>query len=540
MRDKRAIEKLRKVFQEYSSDPVRQIKELKKLLKEAHDSGNIHYIGCCYQLLAAAYKSVENNKNLFASALKALTFLKHTDDHKMIANAYTGLGVAYFDQENYQLALANYDKAYEIIRRHRITGVNRIIVLNDLATVYSAMGDYKTGIYYLTECLEQTKKESPDGAPELLAVTLNLSDSLIYDRRPAEAVKALEDAKNWAAKVEYKTYICAYYVKYAMAEYGLKHKKQFVKYLDKALELKGELSDAYWVYEDFGRIEHMLLECGDIQRAQTVVDMIKAYCGRNDTTMDRLLLNSTMADFYKSTGQPDKAVVYYEQLEKLYKDRTNELKQVQLNIHKSMKAADSAISRLNKMILESEERAKTDPLTGLLNRSAMIRTGGEFIEAASEMKKKVGAIFIDIDCFKECNDTYGHARGDEIIKEVADLCRKEESDTVRFARYGGDEFLGMTLGLSDTAVAAIAKRISKNLREADIPNEKSPLGGRLTVSVGIVNVPVTDRTDTMIRIANYADKAVYHSKRSGKNCIHMLDWAHMENDGKEGPFVRIE
>ncbi len=540
MTDKKAIEKLRKVFQAYGSDPERQIKELKKLLKEAHESGNIHYIGCCYQLLAASYKNVGSNKNLYTSALKALTFLKHTNDYKMIANAYTGLGVAYFDQENYQLALANYDKAYEIIRRHRIRGVNRIIVLNDLATVYSAMGDFKTGIVYLTECLKQTKKECPEDAPELLAVALNLSDSLIYDHRPGEAAKVLEDAKDWAAKVEFKTYVFAYYLKCAMAEYELKHKKQFGKYLDKALKLAGEMSDAYWVYEDLGRISHMLLECGDFQRAQTVVDLIKAYCGRNDTTMDRLLLNSTMADFYKATGEPDKAVVYYEQLEKQYKDRTNELKQVQLNIHKSMKAADSAINKLNKMILESEERAKRDPLTGLLNRSAMIRTGGEFIEAASRNKAKIGVIFIDIDHFKECNDTYGHARGDEIIKKVANLCVKEESDKVRFARYGGDEFLGMTMGLGDDALAAIAKRICKKVREADIPNEKSPYNGRLTISVGIVNVPVTDRTDTMIRIANYADKAAYHSKRSGKNCIHMLDWAHMENDGKEGTFVRIE
>ncbi len=153
MAERKYFNELKKIYREHAGDPKFQIKELKKHLKKAQDSGNIHYIGCVYQMLAAVYKTLENNKNLFTCALKAITFLKHTDDHKTLANAYTALGVAYFDQENYQLALAYYDKAYELVRKHRIKGVGRIIILNDLATVYSVMGDYRTAIVYLAECL---------------------------------------------------------------------------------------------------------------------------------------------------------------------------------------------------------------------------------------------------------------------------------------------------------------------------------------------------------------------------------------------------
>ena len=540
MTEKKNLDKIKKVAQAYGADPKRQIKELKKLLKEAQESGDIHYTGCVYQVLAAAYKRIENNKNLFTCSLKALTFLKHTNDHKMIANAYTGLGVAYFDQENYQLALANYDKAYEIVRRHRIGGMGRIIVLNDLATVYSVMGDYPTAIIYLEECLEQTKKELPDNTPELLAFTLNLADSYLNSHEYAKAAAVLEDAKDWAAQMTVETYVCSYYLKYSMAEYELNHSKKAEKYLDKAMEEASGMPDAFWVYDDFSRITHMLLKRGDSERARKTADLITGYCSRNTTTMDLLLLNSTMADLYRSEGDTAKAVIYYGQLEELYQKRTDELKQIQLNLHKSMKEADSSISRLNRMIAESEGRARLDPLTSLMNRSEMIRVGGEFIEAAAKKKLKVGAIFIDIDRFKECNDTYGHAKGDEIIKEVAGVCRKEETDNIRFARYGGDEFLGMTLGLDDIAVADIARRICRKIREADIPNIKNPDGHRVTLSVGIVNVPVTGRTDTIIQIANYADKAVYHAKRAGKNRIHMLDHEHAGNDGKEAAFIGID
>jgi diguanylate cyclase (GGDEF)-like protein len=211
-----------------------------------------------------------------------------------------------------------------------------------------------------------------------------------------------------------------------------------------------------------------------------------------------------------------------------------------LNIHKILKDADSSINRLNKKVIETENRANRDPMTKLLNRSAMLKVSEEFIGKAAKNKEKIGAIFIDIDFFKECNDTYGHAKGDEIIKEVARACQKEESERVCFARYGGDEFLGLTCGLEDGAVTEIARKICSRIRKADIPNKKNPNGHRVTLSVGIVNVEVTKKTDTIIQIANYADKAVYYSKNSGKDCIHLLDYGHKNSKSKNDPFVRIE
>ena len=192
------------------------------------------------------------------------------------------------------------------------------------------------------------------------------------------------------------------------------------------------------------------------------------------------------------------------------------------------------------MIEESEERANKDHMTKLLNHSAMLRIGGEFIEAAAKKKEKIGAIFIDIDFFKKCNDTYGHGRGDEIIKEVARACQAEETESIRFARYGGDEFLGITRGLEDGAVADIARSICRRIQKANIPNKKNPNGKIVTLSVGIVNVPVTHGTDSILQIANYADKAVYYSKKAGKNCIHLLDHDRRDSEDENDQFVRID
>ncbi|MCR5323666.1 MAG: GGDEF domain-containing protein [Lachnospiraceae bacterium] len=181
------------------------------------------------------------------------------------------------------------------------------------------------------------------------------------------------------------------------------------------------------------------------------------------------MVSSTLADYHKCIGDLEQAVKYYEQVEELYKTRTNELKQIQLSIHKNLKDADSSIEKLNRMVKESEETAN-----------------------------------------------------------------------VRFARYGGDEFLGLTYGLEDDQVADIARRICIRIRKADIPNRNNPNGKRVTLSVGIVNVAVTGDTDTIIQIANYADKAVYYSKNAGKNCIHLLDYGRTNVEGEDDPFVRID
>ncbi len=89
----------------------------------------------------------------------------------------------------------------------------------------------------------------------------------------------------------------------------------------------------------------------------------------------------------------------------------------------------------------------------------------------------------------------------------------------------------------------IAARICDRIRKADIPNEKNPNGHRVTLSVGVANVRISGQTDTIIEIANYADKAVYYSKNAGKNCIHLLEYGRKDDESKEGKearFVRID
>ncbi len=540
MTKKKIRELVHNTFYDNNGNPEKQLKELKKLLKTAQESGDFYFTGLVFHMLSVVYNILGDREKFFLNSVKSLALLKDSGDWSNIAAAYVTLGVAYSRQENYQLALVNYDKAYNIYKRHRYQGPHRIMLLNNLSSVHNRMGDYSYGIHYLNECIELAKEDPSQNANELPMCMSNLAYTYIRTGEYGKAAQILEDGRKWLKNVSDKAFFCIYHLKCALAYYNLRDKRKGGKDLDIALSIVKEIPDQYLIYDDLSDLTQLLLQNKDRKKADTLVGLMAEYGQRNKKTIDQLLVNSTLADYYKNIGEPERAVDYYAKALELSETHLDELKQAQLNLHKILKDADSEISKLNKKVIETEDRANKDPMTKLLNRSAMLKISGEFIEKAAKNKEKIGAIFIDIDFFKECNDTYGHAKGDEIIKEVARACQKEESERVCFARYGGDEFLGLTCGLEDGAVTEIARKICSRIRKADIPNKKNPNGHRVTLSVGIVNVEVTKKTDTIIQIANYADKAVYYSKNSGKDCIHLLDYGHKNSKSKNDPFVRIE
>ena len=152
-----------------------------------------------------------------------------------------------------------------------------------------------------------------------------------------------------------------------------------------------------------------------------------------------------------------------------------------------------------------------DDLTGLYNRRYMNRTAFEYIHETGQKKAILSIVIIDLDHFKNINDTYGHSVGDDVLVEYAaflkDLLRKE--DTVY--RYGGDEFVCI---LPETRYKQ-AVRIASRILEQSNSREFSKI--RMTCSIGIASFPV-DGQD-WLSVFNAADRRLYSAKRHGRNRI---------------------
>ena len=97
-----------------------------------------------------------------------------------------------------------------------------------------------------------------------------------------------------------------------------------------------------------------------------------------------------------------------------------------------------------------------------------------------------------------------------------------------------------TRGLSDGEVCDIARRIARTVRDRDLPHVHNPNGGRVTLSIGVVNMMITDSTNTILDIANNADKALYHEKDSGKNAIYQQILSEAATNERGDSYIKID
>lgn len=183
----------------------------------------------------------------------------------------------------------------------------------------------------------------------------------------------------------------------------------------------------------------------------------------------------------------------------------------------------NSLSISNMELMHANEQLETlsmeDALTGLHNR--------RFFEMKleSEWKRDIrertvlSLMVIDIDYFKLYNDTYGHAEGDECLKEVADVLRsslQRAADIV--ARIGGEEFVILLPGLNGEKAQEVARLIQKRLAHAGLVHATSPLSEFVTISIGISSV-IPDKQATPLMLFKVADKALYKAKSQGRNKI---------------------
>ena len=165
-----------------------------------------------------------------------------------------------------------------------------------------------------------------------------------------------------------------------------------------------------------------------------------------------------------------------------------------------------------------------DTLTGLPNRRLMQDRLQQAVAASSRSKRYGALCMLDLDGFKDINDTKGHATGDELLCEVARRLSASVRDGDTVARLGGDEFVVILEGLSGKAAeaAAIADGVAEKLRAAlQEPYELNNYSTRISTSIGIVTfMDHGTETDDLLK---FADTAMYQAKAAGRNAIRFYD-----------------
>ena len=158
--------------------------------------------------------------------------------------------------------------------------------------------------------------------------------------------------------------------------------------------------------------------------------------------------------------------------------------------------------------------ASRDPLTGALNRRVLMERAESELERCSRDGAPFSLVIVDLDHFKNVNDTWGHAAGDEVLKALAETCRRALRPADVFGRFGGEEFVALLPAADADDAADIAERLRRLTEESAIATPEGVI--RVTLSAGHTTALPGDSPDDLLR---RADSALYESKRSGRNRV---------------------
>lgn len=165
---------------------------------------------------------------------------------------------------------------------------------------------------------------------------------------------------------------------------------------------------------------------------------------------------------------------------------------------------------------ELEKLSTTDFLTGAFNRRYFMEIATTELKRHQRHEKKTSVLILDIDHFKEVNDTYGHSVGDQALRHLVRICRDNMRDEDIFARYGGEEFCILLPETDAPTAKEAAERLRQNIENHPMEFDEQHL--HLSVSIGLSGIDPQGSTD-ISHWLDRADQALYRAKEGGRNQV---------------------
>jgi diguanylate cyclase (GGDEF)-like protein len=199
----------------------------------------------------------------------------------------------------------------------------------------------------------------------------------------------------------------------------------------------------------------------------------------------------------------------------LYLNAWRELSEDQADLLNGVASQAAIAIRHAQLFQAQEENALTDELTKLPNRRALAQRFLQEMQRARRHHKAIAFMMIDLDHFKQVNDTYGHLNGDAVLAELASILEHGARESDVCARYGGEEFGLILHETTEAGARTLAERIRSKVAAATFPG-----GLKLTISIGVA---ATDEPALFTTLMERADQALYVAKQGGRNQVRVAD-----------------
>ena len=186
----------------------------------------------------------------------------------------------------------------------------------------------------------------------------------------------------------------------------------------------------------------------------------------------------------------------------------------------TLKGKNEELESKNRILAE---QASYDGLTQLRNHRHFQEALAMEVSRSLRHGRTFSLVFMDVDLFKNYNDTHGHLKGDAVLRTIGEILKSILRKADMAARYGGDEFVLLLPETDREAAQGVAEMVRKTIESHPFYGKESQPGGNVTVSVGVASFPA-DGTDPATLVQS-ADKALYKSKGSGNNVVTVASQA---------------
>ena len=494
-----------------------------KVMEYAADTGSQKLAGLGLYYLAEYYWQNDQYENNFQCLTESIGYLKNEQMYELLARTYNMMGAVSDRKNNRMVALSSYYNCLQYAEKYHF--------------------------YYIQGMAES-----------------NIAYTLVRMRLRQEAIQHYRTAIDFYSKSE-KTYQLNYNRINCMIECGCCH--MYMGEMEEALRLWNQIEqiireapESYYskITLEMYRISCELLQGHEEEALKLAADLLEQLSDRDvfEEIMDELVIlagilailpdgkyleeliriidekhieehYNIFLDLYpfksellQKKGLTWEYIDYTRQYFDIYEKYQQENREALINVielQNRLKNVTLDWTNMKASNRELESLAMHDELTGLANRTFLHEYLTSSFEHAYEEHELMGVELMDIDFFKEYNDHYGHLAGDQCLKAIAGVLRKQQVPGKTFcARYGGDEFMILYTGMTVEKIRRVAEDILREVRKLKLPHECSNCSNYVSVSQGVfVRIPVGNSKEW--DFTSRADDLLYKTKSCGRNSI---------------------
>ena len=472
---------------------------------------SLYYRGLSYYVNSKLEKSMTYMSD-------ALNRLITAEAWELVAKSYNAMGNIADFQGDVSLAIDCYMKGLLVSKEHGIASAEHSLGSN-IANIYLSLNEFASAVNILLDCERMSEQGLNTSVSSRAIVNANLCFCYIQMDELDKAVHHLEILKELTNGNSTTDNMDELSVN--ILEARLFHKLgEFEKRNDAIARLNAQEFSSMNIFDalnELGLHAMLLLEIGKIDEFLDLVKQFETLA--HNPIVEKEILELRL-NYYKKIGDKEnqaKVALRYFEVAKLREEEHNKIigHNIQTRIHLEEEAARRKEVEISNLMLK--QKSEHDALTGMNNRYKLNELAELAFHRAYLNGSPLTIEILDIDCYKEFNDNYGHQAGDDCLIKLADIIRSmEDYAGVHTARYGGDEFVIIYEDYTKSDVEKMARKLHDMIYRANIEHKYSKVSDRVTISQGLFHKIPSGGNKTWDFLYG-ADMALYGVKNRTKN-----------------------